>query len=316
MRVLVLHSDIAPDAPPEDADTLIAARAVEAALVSRGHAACRASYRKDRGALALLLKEAAPDIVFNLVEGIDGLGSLAPEAPRALKALGWRYTGVAAEPMDLTNDKPRTKAVLRKAGLATPDWCVPPSWQGLGAGSYIVKAALEDASLGLDDGCVVQGREAVMARAADCAARHGGGWFAEAFIAGREFNIAMLDGRVLPMAEMRFERWPEGKPRIVGYDAKWQEESPGWNGTVRSFGVEQAEPVLAGALKGACERVWALFGLSGFARVDFRVGADGVPQILEINANPCITPDAGFAAAATRAGMSYAELVEALVLAA
>jgi D-alanine-D-alanine ligase len=126
----------------------------------------------------------------------------------------------------------------------------------------------------------------------------------------------MLNGRVLPMAEMRFERWPAGKPRIVGYDAKWQEESAGWNGTVRVFGVEQAEPALATALRAACEKVWSLFGLSGFARVDFRVGEDGIPQILEINANPCITPDAGFAAAAAEAGMSYAEVIEALVLAA
>ena len=65
------------------------------------------------------------------------------------------------------------------------------------------------------------------------------------------FNIAVLDGRVLPMAEMRFEHWPEGKPRIVGYDAKWQEDSAGWNGTVRHFGVEREEPALAAALKQA-----------------------------------------------------------------
>ena len=50
------------------------------------------------------------------------------------------------------------------------------------------------------------------------------------------------------MAEMRFEHWPEGKPRIVGYDAKWDEDSAGWRGTVRAFGVEQNEPVLAAKL--------------------------------------------------------------------
>jgi D-alanine-D-alanine ligase len=316
VKVLVLHSDIPAGAPPEDEDTLVAAEAVEAALIARGHAASRAGYIKDRTGLDALLRASAPDIVFNLVEGIDGLGGLAPQAPRALRELGWRFTGVNAEAMDLTNDKPRTKTVLRQAGLATPDWCVAPDWIGLDHRAWIVKSALEDASLGLDDGCVAQGRERVIARASACAARHGGDWFAEAFVAGREFNIAMLGGRVLPMAEMRFERWPKGKPRIVGYDAKWQEESPGWNGTIRSFGVERGEPALAGALRQACEKVWALFGLSGFARVDFRVGADGVPQILEINANPCITPDAGFAAAAAEAGMSYADVIEALVLAA
>jgi D-alanine-D-alanine ligase len=316
VKVLVLHSAVAPDAPPEELDTLIAAEAVEAALAARGHAASRADYVKDRAGLEALLRGHAPDIVFNLVEGVDGLGGLAPQAPRALRELGCRFTGVSAEAMDLTNDKPRTKALLRQAGLATPDWCVPPDWAGLDGRPWIVKAALEDASLGLDDGCVVTGRMAAVARAAACAAAHGGDWFAEAFIAGREFNIALLPGRVLPMAEMRFERWPEGKPRIVGYDAKWREDSAGWNGTVRHFGVEQEEPELAIALKQACEKVWSLFGLTGFARVDFRVDENGLPLILEINANPCITPDAGFAAAAAEAGMNYGDVIEALVTAA
>ncbi|MBV9549470.1 MAG: D-alanine--D-alanine ligase, partial [Alphaproteobacteria bacterium] len=181
---------------------------------------------------------------------------------------------------------------------------------------WIVKSATEDASLGLDDGCVVRGRAAVMARAQSCAARHGGTWFAEAFVAGREFNIAMLRGRILPMAEMRFERWPAAKPRIVGYDAKWDEDSTGWNGTARHFGVEEEEPALAKALQDACEKVWSLCGLAGFARIDFRVDEAGRPLILEINANPCITPDAGFAAAAAAAGMRYDEVIEALVMAA
>ena len=82
MKVLVLHSAVAPDAPPEELDTLIAAEAVEAALAARGHAASRAGYVKDRTGLEALLRASAPDIVFNLVEGVDGLGGLAPQAPR------------------------------------------------------------------------------------------------------------------------------------------------------------------------------------------------------------------------------------------
>ena len=147
MKVLVLHSAIAPDAPPEEQDTLIAAEAVEAALAARGHAASRAGYVKDRAVLEALLRASAPDIVFNLVEGVDGLGGLAPQAPRALRELGWRFTGVGAEAMDLTNDKPRTKALLRQASLPTPDWCMAPDWDGLDERAWIVKAALEDASL-------------------------------------------------------------------------------------------------------------------------------------------------------------------------
>ena len=314
MKILVLHSDVAPDAPPEDQDTLVAADAVAKALVARGYEVARAPFRQER--LETDLNRIRPDIVFNLVEGIDGQGRLAPVAPDMLATLGVRFTGVNARAMALTNDKPRTKQLLRGVGLATPDWAVPPDWRGVDAGRWIVKSALEDASLGLDDRSVVAAKE-VPARAAAATARFGGAWFAERYIEGREFNVSLLDAkgscRVLPMAEMRFEHWPEGKPRIVGHDAKWEEGSSDWRGTVRAFGVERDEPELAAKLKFASERVWALFDLDGFVRVDFRVGSDGEPQVLEINANPGISPDAGFAAAAAEAGLSYEDLIEAIV---
>lgn len=313
MKILVLHSDIAADAPPEELDTLIAAEAVAKALEIRGHKVAQAPFRQEQ--LEDLLAQAAPEMVFNLVEGVDGQGRLAPIAPRMLAARQMRFTGATAEAMALTNDKPLTKQRLREAGLATPDWAVPPDWRGLGVGKWIVKAALEDASLGLDDKCVVEAPH-VAARAELCASRFGGDWFAERYVEGREFNIALLDGQVLPMAEMRFEQWPDAKPRIVGYDAKWEEDSAGWNGTVRAFGVEKDEPRLARRLKSACEQVWRLFALSGFARVDFRVAEDGTPLVLEINTNPCISPDAGFAAAAAEAGLSYDALIEVIVEAA
>ena len=310
MKILVLHSDIGDNAPPEELDTLIATDAVADVLSRRDHKTSQAPFRQAE--LEELLARTTPDIVFNLVEGVDGQGRLAPLAPQMLADLGMRFTGVSARAMAVTNDKPLTKSMLREAGLATPGWAVPPNWAGLDGGQWIVKSALEDASLGLDDGCVVAGPQ-VLARAAACAAKFGGGWFAERYVEGREFNIAVLDGRVLPMAEMRFEQWPAGKPRIVGYDAKWEEDSSGWRGTVRAFGVERDEPELAAKLKAACEQVWKLFALSGFARVDFRVGDDGVPLILEVNTNPCISPDAGFAAAAQEAGMDYGTLIEAIV---
>jgi D-alanine-D-alanine ligase len=313
MKILVLHSDIASDAPPEELDTLVAAEAVSKALAARGHRVGQAPFRQET--VKSLLARETPDIVFNLVEGIEGQGRLAPLAPRMLAEMKIAFTGATAEAMAATNDKPLTKTRLRQAGLATPDWSAPPDWQGLAEGPWIVKAALEDASLGLDDDCVVE-KDRVKARAEACAQRFGGDWFAERYVEGREFNIAVLDGRVLPMAEMRFECWPQGKPRIVGYDAKWEEDSAGWNGTVRAFGVEQSEPKLAHALKSASEKVWGLFRLTGFARVDFRVDEKGEALILEINTNPCISPDAGFAAAAAQAGLSYDALIEQIVQAA
>jgi D-alanine-D-alanine ligase len=316
MKILVLHSDVPADGPPEDQDTLIAADAVAHALDRKGYRVGKAAFRAET--LAALLQAQAPDMVFNLVEGVDGKGILASAAPRLLSQLGMAFTGAGAEAMDFTCDKPKTKARLRAAGLATPDWSTPPNWPGLNKGSFIVKAALEDGSIGLDDGCVVPS-EKVKARAEECLRRFGGAWFAEEYVEGREFNLSLLGNRrglrILPMAEMTFADWPKDKPRIVGYGAKWDEDSAGYRHTIRRFGVESEEPALAAKLRAACEGVWKLFDLTGFARVDFRV-RDGEPLILELNPNPGIAPDAGFAAAAEQAGMSYDDLIEAIVKAA
>lgn len=317
MKILVLHSDVPADAPPEDQDTLIAAEAVAEALRRKGHGVTSAAFRGDT--ISAVIEWENPDLVFNMVEGVDGKGILASAAPRMLAEMGVPFTGAGAEALDISCDKPKTKAKLRAAGLATPDWSMPPSWAGLDDRPFIVKAALEDGSIGLDDDCVVSGAAAIKARADECLRRFGGQWFAEEYVEGREFNLSLLGSaknlRILPMAEMTFADWPADKPRIVGYGAKWDEASTGYRHTVRRFGVEKEEPALAASLRNACEQVWRLLHLTGFVRIDFRI-RDGEPLILEINPNPGIAPDAGFAAAAAEAGMSYDDLIEAIVQAA
>jgi D-alanine-D-alanine ligase len=320
MRVLVLHSDVPPDAPADEQDTLIAAEAVAEALLSRGHEAVQAPFRPDVKALGKMLGRERPDVVFNLVESVFGAGLYASLAPAMLARLGVSYTGGTAAHFCATTDKVFAKNILRAAGLPTPDWSAPPAWAGLDEDrAYIVKAADEDSSVGLDDACVVKGAE-VRARAGEGVRRFGGRWFAESYVDGREFNIGVLQEkggpRIFPIAEMTFEEWPPDKPRIVGYTAKWADGSFDSVKTVRRFGVEAEEPRLAAALSDLCHRTWALFDLKGYVRIDFRVTAAGEPLILEINPNPGIAPDAGFAAAAAHAGLSYADLIEEIVAAA
>jgi len=174
----------------------------------------------------------------------------------------------------------------------------------------------EHGSLGLDQSSVVKGADVTRA-IDDRNARFGTEHFAERYIEGREFNLALLEergrARVLPMAEILFENWDEGTPRIVGYDAKWTSDSEAYIGTPRRFGLEKAEPTLAANLETLAKSCWDLFNLAGYARVDFRVDADGKPTILEVNVNPCLNPDAGIAAAAAAAGLSYPDLIGRII---
>jgi D-alanine-D-alanine ligase len=151
---------------------------------------------------------------------------------------------------------------------------------------------------------------------AESTRRYGGEWFAEEYIDGREFNISVLecDGQtlLLPMAEMTFVDYPQDKPRIVGYAAKWDENAPEYHASRREFPDLSAD-ILHSAITKAVLQCWNAFGLRGYARVDFRVDATGKPWVLEINANPSIAMDAGFTAAALQGGMSYNQFIEHIV---
>ncbi len=308
----VVHA--ATEERPDEIDTLIAAEAVALALAELGFFTDIVAVGLDASEIDAL-KGRNPSLVFNLVDAVQGDGRLAPEVPAMLDAAGLAYTGANVNAWRGTLSKLATKQKLDGEGLPTPRWS--SDGQGFEPDApVIVKPVWEHGSLGLDDGSVVKAAAAAGV-IAERDARFGTTHFAEAYVDGREFNLAVLQQRrglrVLPMAEILFEHWDEERPRIVGYDAKWSAESVAYTGTPRRFGLERKEPELAAQLKELALGCWRLFGLGGYARVDFRVDGDGRPWILEVNVNPCLTPDAGFAAAAFEAGLSYHGLIGEIV---
>jgi D-alanine-D-alanine ligase len=299
---------------PDEIDTLLSAEAVAAALAELGFVTEVVAVELDLNHF-YALKRRDPLLVFNLVDAVRGDGRLAPVIPSLLDAVGLPYTGAHSDAWLETLSKVATKLKLEQAGLPTPGFSVDGA--GLDPDArFIVKAVWEHGSLGLDESSVVKGAD-VASVIADRGARFGTEHFAERYIEGREFNLALLEergrARVLPMAEILFENWDEGTPRIVGYDAKWTSVSEAYVGTPRRFGLETTEPALAAQLEKLAKSCWDLFNLAGYARVDFRVDADGKPTILEVNVNPCLNPDAGIAAAAAAAGLSYPDLIGRII---
>jgi GNAT superfamily N-acetyltransferase len=201
------------------------------------------------------------------------------------------------------------------AGLPVPAWIVGGTHNAQRStpkADWIVKSVWEHASIGLGDASLVRN-----ATAAEVMGHIPVGFFAEQFVDGREFNVALLAGpdgpEVLPPAEIAFVDYPSDKPKIVSYAAKWNEASFEYTHTVRQFADASADGVLLAELKRLALRCWEVFGLGGYARVDFRVDASGKPWILEVNSNPCLSPDSGFAAALEKAGIPYADAMERIV---
>lgn len=329
--VAIVYGRVSPDAPPDEQDALVQVNAVRAALGRLGYRAIDVPLSLDLGVSAAVLRSSAPLLAFNLTETISGHGRLIHLAPSLLDSLGIPYTGAPADAMFLTSHKLLAKKTLASAGLDTPPWAAAAAVGGshLFPPPYIVKSIWEHASIGLEDSSVAQDRAALAAEIERRAVREGTeNLFVEGYIEGREFNLALLgapgapkcvDGargqapQVLPPAEIEFVDYPEGKPRVVGYRAKWVDGSFEYGSTRRRFSFPPEDQPLLAMLADRARACWDLFGLRGYARVDFRVDEAGRPWILEINANPCIAPDAGFLAAAGRAGVSIDEVVARII---
>jgi D-alanine-D-alanine ligase len=102
-------------------------------------------------------------------------------------------------------------------------------------------------------------------------------------------------------------------PKIVDYRAKWDETAYAYHHTPRTFDFDPNDFPLLETLKMLSLECWKCFGLSGYARVDFRVDSANAPWVLEVNANPCLSPDAGFAAALDQAGISFETAVDRII---
>ncbi len=319
MNILLLHNTPSEDAAVEDRDVLTQRDAVAAALDELGYTTKGLGCSLDLDQVYRRLIEDPPDLVFNLVESLAGTDRLMPLPSLLLDALQIPYTGAPSMAQLATSSKVEMKQRLREAGLATPAWESEPGepvWEGSRAnGTWIIKPIWEHASIGMDDDAVVELESLVELRdlVRDREQRGGRPLFAERFVKGREFNLSLLGGEVLPPAEIDFSSFPPGKPRIVGRRAKWQPDSYEYRATPRRFDFPARDQSLLAELAELARDCWNLFGLRGFARVDFRVDPVGRPWILEVNVNPCLAPDAGFAAAVAEAGLSYSAAIQRIV---
>ncbi|MDH4073004.1 MAG: D-alanine--D-alanine ligase [Gammaproteobacteria bacterium] len=314
-RIVILHEAVAENARPDEFDLLVQVEEVTASLERLGWDVHTLAVDLDFAKTLTALRDFGAVCVFNLVESLGGCGQLITVVPSLLSAAGLRFTGSDADAIYLSSQKTLAKRWMALHGIATPSWIGSGDEIGANSQRWIVKSVWEHASLGLDDDAVVRGKRAVSDRLEKCRSGFGGEWFAERFIDGREFNVSVIEESgepyILPIAEIRFEDYAPGKPHIVGYAAKWVSESHEYHNTPRHF--PKLSPQQDARIRDVVKRCWRLFRLSGYARVDIRLDGRGVPWVLEINANPCLSRDAGFVAAANEAGIVYDRAIELIL---
>lgn len=321
MNVAVLHDRISEGAPADEEDVLVQVGVISRSLAHLGYNPVAVPFSVDLKTAIESLEKIQPAFVFNLVESVEGEGRLIYTAPTILDYLKLSYTGARTEAMFLTSNKILAKEMFSATGIATPPWFPLKGIRKNIAidGPYIIKSVWEHASIGLDDDSVVfvEDSNQLCREMEHRREQLGGECFAEAYIDGREFNISLLEDHnepeVLPPAEIRFAAYPPEKLRLVGYRAKWDQKSFEYRHTPRIFDFPGRDNALLEQLADIARECWAVFKLRGYARIDFRVDQAGRPWALEINANPCLSPDGGFVAAAKQAGLSFNAVIKRII---
>jgi D-alanine-D-alanine ligase len=262
--------------------------------------------------IAELAKE-KPDFVFNLVESINNKGELIYFVPALLNMYKIPYSGNSHEAIFITTNKAIASNTMKNAGINNPCSYKVSQYKELVPGrTYIVKPIWEDGSLGITADSVFVCKPGYEEKLKDLDDAH---FFIEDFIDGREFNISVLAGKdgpeMMPPAELVFDSAWDDRPKIIDFKAKWEMESFEYVNTPREF--PELDPRFVEKLHAVAASCWKLFNLKGYARVDVRADSNENIYVIEINGNPCISPDSGYVAATKMAGYNFTQVVQRII---
>jgi D-alanine-D-alanine ligase len=299
-------------------DVVAQVEAIEKALKDLGHSSARIPFTRDLHGFTQRFKERGVDIVFNLCETVDEDPHLVWHAAAVFELLGASFTGSPSAAMMLTTDKLISKRLLKGRQIKTPDYLVCNGSREFNTAllkfPVIVKPRFEDASIGIDQESIFENDRELREGVRQFLDRFGQ-LLIEEYIPGREFNITLLGyptARILPIGEIDFSAFPENLYPIVGYRAKWDKNSFEYHHSPSRF-PEDLTRLLSRKMERIALECFHLFMVRDYGRVDVRVDDHGRIYVLEVNANPCLSPDAGFAASTRQAGLSYGDMIGMIV---
>ena len=317
LKVGVIHNEPIPQGEPNwesSADVLAQVEAIEGALNELGQPHVRIPFTRDLARFVSQVRAAEIGMAFNLCESVDEDPLLIGHPAAVLELLSIPFTGSSAMALLLSTDKLTVKRLLTASGLRTPPFFLYEGNEVLRPAGLnfpvILKPRFQDASIGIEQESVVEESGDLLARLEEYYARYGA-ILVEEYVEGREFNVSLFGyphPRVMPLAEIDFSGFPTNLHRIVSYKAKWDPDSFEYHHTQRIF-PDNLPDTLQQTMRRMARDCFQLFGLRDYARVDLRLDQQGRLAILEINANPCLSPDGGFPAAVAQSAMSYREMI-------
>ncbi len=300
-----------------DLETLTTAYSVARALRAGGHRLKIAPIRCEDDLLAAVADlDPQTTFIFNLCEALHGTIDGESHVPRVLDELGFHYGGGSPLNLDTCRDKAYTKALLLAQGIPTAPYQVfrAPDERIEVPLPAIIKPVAEDCSVGITCEAVATNPEALRQRVAYILKTYKQPALAEMFLDGREFNVSLWgnggSAHVLGIGESVYPPCAQTLP-IMNFNAKWDPTSPEYH-HFRTRCPARLDPQLEDTIRTVALRAYLTTGCRDYARVDLRE-KDGQIYVLEVNPNPCLAADGGFAKAARAAGYSYASMIHQIV---
>lgn len=261
-----------------------------------------------------------PDIVFNLVEAFAGLAELDQHVVSYLELMDGRYTGCNPRGLVLARGKALSKKLVHYHRIAAPAFNVFPRGRKVKRKGglqlpVIVKSLTMESSQGISQASVCDTDEKLAERVAFIHEHIGTDAIGEQYIDGRELYVGVLGNErltVLPPWEITFENLAPGDTPIataaVKHDVEYQKRRGIFHGLAQGL-----DPAVERRLLSQTKRVYKILKLDGYARVDWRLDADGRPWFLEANPNAEIAKEEELASSAEFAGIDYEQLLSRIV---
>ena len=328
LRVLtLLRKDLV---PPSDLEGMTADEITSAdwkmeydvvtALTDLGHEVRQLGVHDELGAIRRAIHEFEPHIAFNLLEEFGGETLYDHNVVSYLELMGVPYTGCNPRGMMIARDKALSKKLLAYHRIPVPDFAVFHRGRKIQRPRRLkfplfVKSVVEDASLGISQASLVKDEEKLAERVKFVHEHTYTAAIAEEFIQGRELYVGMLGNRrleALPVWELLFEKKPEDLPLIATARAKWNlKYQKKWG--VMSRAAKDLPDGLEKTIARRCRRIYRFLGLSGYARLDFRLSPEGRLFFIEANPNPQLAYGEDFAESAELKGISYEQLIQRIM---
>ena len=326
LRVLVLmHGDLVPPdglVRPERKQILSFKTEydVVTGLEQLGHRVHKLGVQDELAPLRTALQEGEPDIVFNLLEEFRGQAVYDHNVVSYLELMRTPYTGCNPRGLVLARDKALSKKILHYHRIRVPRFAVAPPGRKFRRSKrlgfpLIVKSLIEEASTGISRASVVHTEEKLHQRIRFIHENVRTDAIVEEYIDGRELYVGVMGNHrltVLPIWELQMRNLPTDAPRIatrrLKVDPAYQKRYAITAGKAEGLADDSVRRI-----ERTSKRIYRILGLSGYARLDYRMAADGEIYFLEANPNPEIVRDEEFAGAAKDAGLSFEKMLHKML---